>query len=422
MLLEQKKIEERKGLYIFNKFPDNVRQVGEQSDEGRIYIEDYVVTYMRQIYAARREDALVVFVGNVGQQETEGTTFLYGAMEVEVELLHWKEQFSEEKWKEIHRKIAEFFPGGQIMGWGCGVQMATSQIKKVLAEIHRKYFSRDGQVLFCYNLGEDEETVCRTEQGSVHPVSGYMIYYGKNPQMQEFMLQGKQKKSFEAGYQDEVMASVRTVIREKSEQHKHRKKAAFYLAGVMLFLLSAIGIRLMLQSNQKIESLEETIETLSGLPGKGQKEVEIETEKPEPTEKETATVAQETKNASKTTPPPFPTFDESNEKSGQKNQVTKKPVAKVTATPATKKTEKKEKEEKNETTAGKTEKKSVVRISAPAQQTASYVVKKGDTLSQIVWRQYHTTAYLNSVKKVNGIRNEDQIKAGQRIILPAYGK
>ena len=52
----------------------------------------------------------------------------------------------------------------------------------------------------------------------------------------------------------------------------------------------------------------------------------------------------------------------------------------------------------------------------------SYVVQQGDTLSQIVWRQYHTTAYLDRIKKLNHIENEDEIRVGQRIILPLYEK
>lgn len=52
----------------------------------------------------------------------------------------------------------------------------------------------------------------------------------------------------------------------------------------------------------------------------------------------------------------------------------------------------------------------------------SYVVQKGDTLSQIVWRQYHTMAYMEQVKKVNNIQNENEIQIGQRIILPLYRK
>ena len=82
-------------------------------------------------------------------------------------------------------------------------------------------------------------------------------------------------------------------------------------------------------------------------------------------------------------------------------QVTKKP--KAAKTPASKK--------KNRSSA------------QPASaKAASYVVRPGDTLSQIVWRQYHTLACMKMVKKANNIKDGDKIKEGQRIILPAYKK
>ena len=33
--------------YCFNKLPENIRQIGEQPEHNRIYIEDYVITYIQ---------------------------------------------------------------------------------------------------------------------------------------------------------------------------------------------------------------------------------------------------------------------------------------------------------------------------------------------------------------------------------------
>lgn len=43
-------------------------------------------------------------------------------------------------------------------------------------------------------------------------------------------------------------------------------------------------------------------------------------------------------------------------------------------------------------------------------------------MSQIVWRQYHTLAYLEKVKKKNNIKDGDKIRQGQRILLPDYAE
>ncbi|MCI5640001.1 MAG: LysM peptidoglycan-binding domain-containing protein, partial [Lachnospiraceae bacterium] len=54
----------------------------------------------------------------------------------------------------------------------------------------------------------------------------------------------------------------------------------------------------------------------------------------------------------------------------------------------------------------------------PSSQMESYVVKKGDTLSQIVWKQYHSFAYMDRVLHTNRIKNGDEIFIGQCILLP----
>ena len=50
----------------------------------------------------------------------------------------------------------------------------------------------------------------------------------------------------------------------------------------------------------------------------------------------------------------------------------------------------------------------------------SYIVRKGDTLSQIVWRQYHSFKYIKKVMKVNNIKNSDEIYEGDCIMLPDF--
>jgi len=50
----------------------------------------------------------------------------------------------------------------------------------------------------------------------------------------------------------------------------------------------------------------------------------------------------------------------------------------------------------------------------------SYIVNAGDTLSQIVWKQYHSFYYLDKVMKANNIKNSDKIYEGDCIILPDF--
>lgn len=421
MAIENRNPVDEERFYIFDKLPENIRQMGEQPENGRIYVEDYVVTYMHRIFREKAENSLVVFVGKRGEGPAQGSVFLYGAIEVQLDILLWKEQFTAQVWDKIHQQVHEYFSGGEVLGWGCGVHMGNSQIKKAVAGIQRKHFSREGQILFFWDYSEEEESVCRWVQGGVQTVSGYLIYYGKNPQMQEYMLRGKKKESFESDYQDTVMENVRTVI-QKKERFKQQKKPALFVAGGMLLVLTALGGLLLVQSNQKIQSLETAILTLSqepaaskspaaspgaSSPPKSTSSLEPSTSKVPPASQgpspSKAPAASRNLTVPKTSAAPL------QQAPSKAPAATKAPVVSKAPAGTSSPQGKKPAEGKRGVAAG-----------IPGRN--SYVVQQGDTLSQIVWRQYHTMKYLGRVKRANRIKNEDEIYVGQRIVLPLYKK
>ncbi|MCR5458639.1 MAG: LysM peptidoglycan-binding domain-containing protein [Acetatifactor sp.] len=49
---------------------------------------------------------------------------------------------------------------------------------------------------------------------------------------------------------------------------------------------------------------------------------------------------------------------------------------------------------------------------------ATYVVQAGDTLTGISIRNYGSEKYIGQICKLNSIKNPDEIKVGQKILLP----
>lgn len=408
----------KKGSYTFDKLPGNIRQMGEQPEE-RVYIEDYVVTYMHQIFRKKTENAVVILIGKKGEGEAAKMSFIYGAMEIELSLRDGIKGFGAEVWDKIYEVIGRHFQGAQILGWGCGVSMWDSAVEEKVRQIQERYFKQEGQIFFREDFGEKEEKIYKWQQGILMELSGYVIYYDKNPQMQEYMLLGQKKKSFEAGYQDHVTTNVRRVVQHKDKKPEP-KKVAVYAAGTCLLLLTFLGANLLIQSTKKIDNLEKTIATLSDAA------VKI-TEKPEG---ETTKKATMVKSTEKPTAKPGKTSEENplvteavkntEEPKDLEELVTKAPGKKELGRQDVKK-EKKVKSTpvpKGEVSKEEAAKEQEV-ISS---KTASYIVRAGDTLSQIVWRQYHTLSCLDMVKRVNNIDNSDKIWEGQTLVLPEYAE
>ena len=421
---ENTKKEKTDGDYKFVKLPENIRQMGEPPIKNRIYIEDYVMTYMHQIFQRKRENAVVILLGKKGEKEASEAVFVYGAVEVEVDLLSGIQNFNSETWDKIYEVMYEHFQGAEVLGWGLGVSMWNSQIDGIVRKVQEKHFAKEDHVLFLEDLSEKEEKIFCWQSDKLVELPGYIIYYEKNPQMQDYMLLGQPKKSFEAAYEDKVTATVRNVVHRNTEQGSP-KKVAYYSAGIFLVLLTVLGANLLVQSTKKIDNLEKTIETLSNAAtnvteAPAKKAVKkIDTSKKKDADKEKSTDQKE-KNTGKgemeqpkgtsTAPPALASA------ALQKPSVTS-PPALPTAVPSPEKSSAAPKPTKN---AIRTPKPSEKAVQAVKRSASSYVVQSGDTLSQIVWRHYHTLSCMEMVKKANKIKNSDEIKEGQKLYLPKY--
>lgn len=420
--------------YHFKTLPENIRQIGEPPENNRIYIEDYVITYIHQIFQKKQEQAIIVLLGKKGEGAAQGARFIYGAVEVELNVLAGNQEFTAKTWDKIHELIYQNFTGAQVFGWGCGVSMWNSQTDDMVRSIQQKHFSQEGKLLFLEDLNEKEEKLFYWREGRLAELSGYVIYYEKNPLMQEYMLLGQQKRSLEESYDDKITATVRSVVKKNMEL-KNPKKAAAYSVGILLVLLTVLGANLLIQSTKKIESLEKTITTLSNAAVTVTPEPEAKSTKSpkkkkdaskQPKGKEKGDSAEKSDSIQGTAVPPL-VSEKAKEKEADaaKALATEPPKAtempKATELPKTTKSPPVTKPPKA-TKSPVSSKKPDTKTEPVSAKAASYVVRSGDTLSQIVWRQYHTLACMKMVKKANNIKDGDKIKEGQLLILPAYKK
>lgn len=373
--------------YCFESLPKNVRQVGETMQGTRFFIEDYVMTFLRKCMGDKKEEGIVLFVGKSGKKEAQNCIFIYGAIVAECNVLDGKRALDTQKWQEIYQAVQTYFPKGELFGFGCGVGMWNSQVDQSIQAMQKENFPMEDRLLFLADLGEKEEKLFVTKKEGLQELPGYWIYFSKNTQMQEYMLATSPHKSMEGGYQDDVTQNIREVIHQKKELH-YNKRNVIYGISSLLFLLMLLGAFLLFQSTKRIRNLQQTIETLSHSTGDVVTGSAIADAKDTTTREESSS--------------PFFTPQGIKEDSGQ---TTKKSLEKIKKT-------------KKEVAAGKSSKEKTTATAEP--KKTGYRVKAGDTLSQIVWRQYHNLACIAMVRDVNHIKDDDKIQEGQFLLLPEY--
>lgn len=434
--------QDMKRNYEYRRLPDNIRQIGESSDRCRIYIEDYVLTYIRKIFQDKQDNSIVVFIGCEGKEAAVGNLFIYGAVEIPMDPEHTIMQ--EEQWDMLFHMISEYFPYGRIMGWGCGVGIWNSDVDYRVRKMQEEQFAEESSVLFLADLSEREEKVFVYSDHAFEELSGYFVYYERNPQMQEYMLREQPEgDGFESDYEDEVTQSIRTVIQDKQQRQKQLHYMTYGMACLLLIMI-LVGGSLLVRSLARINSLEKTIETLSdyvaevaSLPAvvpqsadsssKDSQSVSIltsATDDPQPSDipvsAEVTPQSADTLASAAETPQPSDSVAPETASSS-----TPLPLPSSTSlpleVPQTKKTASTKNNQKKNSSASKEKGNKVPQAVIPGgvdRIKRTYIVRKGDTLSQIVWKQYHSFAYMDRVQRVNQIEDTDRIYVGQCILLP----
>ena len=97
--------------------PKNVRQIGERDDEIKLYIEDYVNTFIRK--CARSGKTVVgALIGDYFLNEGKEYLFVEGAVLAEgIQEESGKLIMNDEAWSGLYGKISEFFGERTICGW-----------------------------------------------------------------------------------------------------------------------------------------------------------------------------------------------------------------------------------------------------------------------------------------------------------------
>lgn len=407
--------------YDYHRLPDNIRQIGETSGQQRVYIEDYVLTYIRRVFQDKRESSIVVFVGCEGKDAAAGCLFLYGAVEIELDAEN--SDMQEAQWDMLYQLAAQYFPGGRIWGWGCGVGIWNSQVDYKVRKMQEEQFAEDGNILFLADLSEREEKVFLYHNHIFEELSGYFVYYERNPQMQEYMLREQpESDGFESDYEDEVTQSIRTVIHTKQNRQKQMHYLTYGLACVLLIMILAGG-NLLIHSLAKINALEESIETLSAYVAETNQDgiSDLVISRAMGSGNATAAAAIPLDDSATKTNTADPSFGNAavepgvtDSAAGQAATIlpvqTATPLPARAATPTTTPASKKPKSHKKSSQA--------VLAGGVDRIKQTYIVKKGDTLSQIVWNQYHSLQGMDRVLRVNQIEDSDRIYEGQCILLP----
>lgn len=389
----------KKKAYETIRLPKNLRQVGQVDGNKRIYIEDYVMTYIKQLgMKSYGTYQVAVLLGEIRKVEQVEYIFISGAVEVRDVLFDDDKVFDNESWTKIYDDIKRYFSELEIVGWYITRPGLDLVLTERIRKIHIDNFAGTNKVLLMYDSVEREEVFYLYHNKNLVKQEGYYVYYERNDLMQTYMIDHKDKPSIEADYVDKASVNIRSLLERKTSDKEVKSKnnsvsyaaasvaAIIVLFGVGLYLSGqnpdSVGTNLpVVKKNASAEPSKDSSTTVNIQPGNitSIKDEEVKGDKTNPT----------TSVAPSMEPSVAPTVA---------------PTVTPTATPVP--------------TVAPTVKPSSSDTDSTNKAPSYHTVVKGDTLISISIKYYSSKQYMDAIMEANGITDSDKIYIGQKIVLP----
>ena len=418
------------------ELPKNITQIGEADKHCRIYVEDYVVSYIKQMNGmAQNKDIAIALYGR--KTEEDGVTYLFAYGSAKLNFLQKPvRHLSQAQEQEIEKLRKKYFSEMSFLG----------------------YQILNGEMVEGFQICEQE--ICRY-------VAGYAQFYEKNDSMLAYMLENRgeeaepekvdqekyevvKKRQEERRQRQESGYASRAVGHTENTSVEYRRAAAtrrkepdniipmptvglrrMKMAATGVFVLLCVMALALMRQESTGESLGETArQAMSNLmeqklPDAVEEQSQISTLVAE--DKLEDALRQENAAAGNTTGTAAETvMPEGTENASMDGTSADSNVAKNT----TDVTEATEQNTTQETTQDVTQEttQDVTQTAEPAvaetptveavSQPTHYTIRRGDTLIGISLRNYGSNSKVPEICSLNGITDPDDIKIGQEILLP----
>lgn len=400
------------------QIPRNIRQIGQSDENSKIYIEDYVYTFLvRLARSAEEKDGqkarVAVLTGESRWYAGTSWLFIRGALIVEnMEAAADHIDFTDEIWQKVHEEQEKYFAEQEVAGWFFSQPQIPVESSEIFTRVHLKHFGGE-KVLMIMEPQEREDAFFRYENGVMEKQGGYYIFYEKNPQMQAYMIEkNSELQTGEAEKcEDKAVKNFRRIITDKRQDAQERASVFSYAATACLAAaVLLVGVNFY-RNYQSMKSIETEIRQASS--------VIVEEVTPVPTQEIKSSEGAVLKK--NTIPTQLP----------KKKDITPTQSPSVTKSPEREKIQKEEnsaasgdeiyREESDVRKAQRRkaleEKKNETEVSSGGIHE-SYVIKPGDTLFQISMARYGNMDAMAEICRLNGLSLEEIIYPGQVIVLP----
>ncbi len=385
--------------------PKNIKQMGNIDDDLKIYMEDYVFTYLQQYSKhSNGEERIAVLIGDSYTIDGNNVLFINGAVKGEHTIIEdGMVKLTKKSFDYINEQIDKYFKNSNIIGWFYSQPGFSDYINDGYINYHRENFSKENQVFFLSDPLENIGGFYRLYNNDFKAINGFIIYYEKNEAMSEYMLNNKttnnriDEDNFKA--KDERLINIsrrKTSINKNIHSLNEYKKMSniFGSLSAVLFLICFIMGAGLIQSDDKIAELEKRLVKLDNSYRYILSQIKDDNVQ--------SVFAQNSSKYSEPSSEQTSSLSTANTHTTQQTTVLTTETSTVSTTKITDKT--------SETTSKSTSK--------SQQNLKKYEVKEGDSLELISKKFYGDRSKIEEIMSINGLDNPNTIYVGKTLLLP----
>ncbi len=175
------------------ELPKNITQIGEADRTCKVYVEDYVVSYMKQLCRRTGEKGLAIALyGKYTKEQSLSYYFIYGACQV-LSISREVRHLSQAQNQEVERLRQHYFPEYDFLGY------------------------------HIFN-GEMVEGMHIREQDTCRYIKGYACFYEKNDSMLAYMVENKVQDHEPEQFGQEKYDRARVKQEERRSQYEQKNQ------------------------------------------------------------------------------------------------------------------------------------------------------------------------------------------------------
>lgn len=248
------------------KAPKSVRQIGNIKGRTNIYVEDYVMTYARRMAKEQGENELAgVLLGHRFYHAKEKVFLISGMVSIKNFHQRGGAIFTQEMWRDIYTEIKENFTNLDVVGWYYTAGRGRGTNRDTLLEIHRRNFAEDDRLLYVYEEKGAGDDFFLYDNGGFQKQSGYYIYYEKNPEMRQYMMEEANRFVHIVEQEDDrVLRNIRGVIQKNEDRKREQEREGKWGIGLgsLVVVLGLVFCAVVLYNQNGMAQLKNQVQHL----------------------------------------------------------------------------------------------------------------------------------------------------------------